>query len=138
MNIQCSSWGWVGSTCWSRIRGRQQREEEEEEGWPILVDPSQGHSWKGVGPISVGAWDRQTGLGEGKRESVLCGECVVEVFLGWRKVGSIFRMGRSSHCPTPPVGKRREVGLDDLGGQLALCKEEVGSRHCLWTRALGM
>lgn len=33
-------------------------------------------------------------------------------------------MGRSSHDPTPPVGKRGEVALDDLGAQLAHCAEE--------------
>lgn len=33
-------------------------------------------------------------------------------------------MGRSSHDPTPPVGKTGEVALDDLGGQLAHSAEE--------------
>lgn len=67
-----------------------------------------------AGSISVGAQDRQTRLKRGRENSSSVGTV-------WWKY---FRMGRSSHDPTPPVGKRGEVALDDLGGQLAHSAEE--------------
>lgn len=68
-----------------------------------------------AGPIGVGAWDRQTPE-EGKREFTLCGECVVEVFLGWAVLSITLK--------PLLVGKREEMVQDDLGGQLAHPAEE--------------
>lgn len=113
------------------VQDKRQQREEEEEACSILVGLSQGHSWKELGP-SVWGLGQANKTEEGRREFIPCGECVVEVFLGWAVLPITLK--------PLLVGKREEVVIDDLGGGSAgtLCRGGSGSRHCPWTRALGI
>lgn len=64
------------------VQDQRQWREEEEEACPIRVGLSQGYSWKELG-LSVWGPGQANKTEEGKRELTLCGERVVEVFLGW-------------------------------------------------------
>lgn len=98
------------------VQDQRQQREEEEEACSILVGLSQGHSWKELGP-SVWGLGQANKTEEGRREFILCGECVVEVFLGWAILPITLK--------PLLVGKREVVVLDDLGGaQLAHSVEE--------------
>lgn len=96
---------------------QRQQKEEEEEAVPIPVDTeaSQYGGWGGL------ATSNQSRAEKGTENFTLCGKFVAEVFLGWQRVGGIFRMGCSSYYSSDPLpaGKGWKVALGD--GEVVGC-----------------